>query len=327
MHRLVISAYDILGLKSSMMSALGLKSPVVSVETKPSQTISDAKRFIESGLITEAVDVLLTLQQKDPDNAECNSLLGSLLLALNQYDTAEKFLFTACTLSNWTDPIAVANLGISLKEKRDFELGMKVLSKGLQSAGTADTTGVISNAIGDLHFSFQNYSQAADWYLMTAFKRPNDVELWIKASTISFPSQGRDLKFAENVLLRALEAIPNNAAILYNIGLVLFFSERLEESVAFYEESLRIDGTSFDAKAALATSLHSLERFHDALPWYENALQQESANVVLLSNYALLLKALGMDAQAIEAAKKAAALDPSSSEAQLAMDVSGVSNP
>jgi tetratricopeptide (TPR) repeat protein len=120
-------------------------------------------------------------------------------------------------------------------------LAEKVLTKGLTANNNSDPSGVITNAFGDLYFEKKNYSLAADLYLESAMRKPYDIDRWVKASTILFPVEVRDLVFAENVLLEGIKNNPNSSVLMHNIGLVMHFTDRVDKAIRFYEEAIRLD--------------------------------------------------------------------------------------
>jgi tetratricopeptide (TPR) repeat protein len=287
-------------------------------------------QLVASGDVNTAIDDLLYIHERNTNDAETQALLGALLLAVQQFDLAEDFLFSACELSQWTDPAIISNLAIALREKGDLDMGLKILSKGLESASQADTTGILSVSIGDMQLASNNYSAAADWYLLACFKQPNNIDMWVKASTVSFPVSGRDAKFAENVLLRALDFNKDDADILYHLGLNMHLSDRLLEAIVFYRESYRLRPEKTATLSALATALHATGELAEALPLYQAAVAADDTNVVLLSNFALLLNGLQQPQEGIKYSGRALELDPSSadavrahSECLAAMPVSG----
>ena len=113
-----------------------------------------------------ALDGLLIVIQIDEDNLECNRLIGSVLLAVQQQDLAEQFLYIAIKLSNWTDVSSLSNLAESMRARGDYELAIKIAAKGLHAVNQSDPTGLLSNSLGLSYLSLQNYSLAAgEFYL------------------------------------------------------------------------------------------------------------------------------------------------------------------
>jgi hypothetical protein len=78
-------------------------------------------------------------------------------------------------------------------------MDIKVAQKGISQFGQADPSGMFSFTLGSIFLSQANYSLAADWYLSSALIQKTNIDIWLKASTLQFPSEGEDLTFAQNV--------------------------------------------------------------------------------------------------------------------------------
>jgi tetratricopeptide (TPR) repeat protein len=195
-------------------------------EEEIQRLLKSAKDLIKEGNIDDSIDALIAILNHDPEHQECNSLLGALLLSNEQNTMADGFLYTAAALSNWTDTVSIVNLAESLKQKNDSELSLKVLFKGLKAVNSSDPSGLLFNAIGDVLFARKNFSAAADNFLMSAFRRPLREEGWVKASTMLFPPEGKDYVFAENVLVEAVRINPNSSQLVFQLGVVMHFTER-----------------------------------------------------------------------------------------------------
>ena len=284
-------------------------------DTEVEIRLNRASQFVADGNLSSAVDELLVVIEHNSDNVESQAMLGSLLLAVEQFDAAENLLVSACELSKWSKPEVIANLAIVFREKGEYSMGVKVLTKGLDTAGVLDSNGIISIGIADLQMLAQNYSSAAEWYLLACFKQPHNINLWIEASTLNFPIKYRDLKFAENVLLQGLDFNPGHGELLYNLGLTLHLKDRLDDAIVLYYEALKFNDQSALTLSALATALHSVGNFDAALSLYKKSLLIDSSNVVVLSNFALLLNAVGNASEGVEYSKKALSIDPTSSDA------------
>jgi tetratricopeptide (TPR) repeat protein len=292
-------------------------------EEQIEQTMSAAQDLLMGGQVEQAVDTLLPIVKFKPDHQESNALIGAVLLGLQQYEVAEQFLYAAANASAWTDGPSVANLASVFMQTDAVDLASKTLVKGLEASNNADPSGALSLGMGDLNLANAQYSQAADWYLASALKRPARIDVWVKASTLRFPESGRDLKFAENVLMQGLASNRNSAVLVFHMGLCMQLAGRMPEAITFYEESVRMDssGENAEAVAALATALHSEGRLQEALPLYQSAMQlpPNVENVVLLSNFAMCLNALGSKGEGLQLAMRAVDLDSNSADAIRAM--------
>lgn len=312
--------------KDAVRNMLGNKPALAKSEATDETPLSEAKiqnllefskELIRNGQIVESIDNLLSIYDNNPSHQECNSLLGGVLMTVQQETLAEEFLYSAVQLSNWTDAISVANLAESLRQNDKGDLGLKVLIRGFNAINSTDKTGVLSRSIGNIHYFEKNYSLAADWFLNAVLSHPfGGADDWLKASTMAFPPSAQDLKFAENVLLQAIIALPQSSSLFYYLGLVMQLTDREEQSIVFYHEALRLDENNYPAISSLATAYHALGQFENAFRAYNVALNVDSGNVIMLVNFGKLLHMNGQTNDCVEMARKAMEVDASNIEVQ-----------
>lgn len=290
-----------------------------------------AKQLINDKQYYEAVNKLLDILEVAPFLGSANSLVGASLLALGMHENAEGFLYVAVQLSEWSDAIAIGNLAQALLKSNDIDLAEKILYQGittLKNNKETDTSGFLAYSLGNINKMKLNYQVAADWYLSSALNNPSNVQYWLEASTTTFPFENWDYKFAENVLLQALENHRNNVDILFKMAYILHTGtpSRVKEAITFYEEVLTLQHDHPDALKSLATAYHSLGRFNDAVKLYEKALSHHNdQDYIMLSNYATLL--LQSDNKNLrergnQLAKKASGLNPSHPDVVRATELS-----
>jgi tetratricopeptide (TPR) repeat protein len=300
-----------------------VKDPKVS-EDLIQHLLSDAIKQISSGDINDAINTYFKVLDADPFRIDANLALGSILLSLKKSDMAEGFLYTAVKLSNWLEPAAVANLAEALRLNGDLDLAEQVLQKGLTALRQKDSSGLLPYALGILHTAKKEYVKAADWFLSAAVLQSNNIGAWERASTMMFPPEGRDLKFAENVLMQGLESNPKSPALLFRLGTVLQYAGSAEKAIPLYETTLQIDRDFHEAESTLATAYHSVGRYSDALRTYSKAEEHDGSNVIMLSNYAMLLCTEGVDqivVKGVELAGRALAMAPDNADAAKAKDI------
>lgn len=331
----IASTLDPIAASSSVDKAAAIKS-----------IIDIAKSALLNGKIEASVDALLQVISVIPDHIEANKLLGFILLTMQKYEDAERFLYTAVDASKWTDSDAVANLAQVLIRTNASEWAIKALARGMEAVKGVDISGALSQSFGDAYLSVGNYTQAADWYLHAALKKPLIVQRWIRASTLRFPQLGQDIKFAENVLLQGYSLNPASPDIVFYLGVTMHKKGQLNEAVLFYNEAIRMmssdallvgvvdkdkekaaaavsDPESIvvahrDAHAALATALHALALdsdrdralYQSALDTYIKAEQLNPTNEVLLANFALFLKEIGRGDEGTMLSQRAHAINP-----------------
>jgi tetratricopeptide (TPR) repeat protein len=280
-----------------------------------SRLLDTSRNLLTEGKIEESVDNLLPVFQTRPDHTESNALVGAILLSVQKFDLAEQFLYSAVNTSQWKNTAAVSNLAQVFMHTDAVPLAVKTLRRGLDAIGNDDSAGTLTLCFGDLAYSVGNYSDAAEWYLMAALKRPSSVDVWIKASTVRFPLPGRNYKLAENVLMQALDLNRDSTEVLFSLGLAMHGTGRLTEAITFYQEALRMGSTNPEIAPTLATALHAMERFPEALEFYQRAEPSQGDNAVFLANYAMLLNAMGRKAEGRALAVRALGVDANSADA------------
>lgn len=301
--------------------AAEVKPPAAVDAKKLDALIKVAKDSLAAGHVKDAADQLLTVLEADPDSFEGNSLIGSCYLVLNRPDLAEQFLYSAVHLSKWTDAVSVANLAESLRLNNDSALAIQVAIKGYEALGKKDESGLIEYVLGASYADQKKFTLASEWFLSAAMRQPKNIEAWLLASTMKFPQEEQNYKFAENVLVEGLKTNENNVDLVHHMGRALHHTGKYDQAIKCFTFVLESDPANKDARTMLATSLHaSGGRPMDALNAYNEAVKIDGENAVLLSNFALLLHSnfntqVGADVIA-NLAEGALKLDPTIPEAQ-----------
>ena len=147
------------------------------------------------------------------------------------------------------------------------------------------------------------------------------MDTWLYASTLLFPPKHHNYIYAQNVLIEAIQQIPNNPHILFYLALSLQYTNKYTESIFFYQKLLEIDPlyrNQYEVYGNIATAYHALGKYEEAIYAYKIAVNKNSTsntdntsnsntdssnnipnihnihatgspNVVILSNYALCL--------------------------------------
>ena len=291
------SLYSLFGFEASggdsTVSVMQPKRPAQISSQDVAERVEVSQELISLGRVDEAMDVLLTVLEKEPEDRDAflpNMLLGTALLTVKQRaGEATGFLYQAVALSNWTDASSIANLVAALSLDGDRALAQRVAMRGIAVAGPGSIY-VLAQSLGRASEASGNFTGAAEWYLMAALNdSAQSAEPWIKASTMKFPAEHQRLDIAESVLLRAFPHHPNSAEILFLLASVLHRRDRIEQSLPIYRRAVSLDGGRRDVWAMYATALHSTARFDAALPAYATAVQLSPNNAVLMANYAICL--------------------------------------
>lgn len=280
-------------------------------EAMLSQLLINATTALKSNEFDSAIEILSEVIEIQPENTQANKMMGSSLLALNQTMTAEGFLYKAIESSNWTDIVSIYNLAECYRRRDEYDMAEKIVSNGLNHCkDRVDTSGSLAFMLGYIYEGRQNYSYAADWYLMSAMQQVNNTDCWMKASTLQFPPDKHDFTFAQNVLGEALAKNPQSLDIMFQLGIVFQQTRKFTEAIALYKtllithddikdelQSKGMDMSAFIGAAYgnLATALHVSGQLEDAKQYYERAIQVDNQmvpNGILVSNYCILLCSL-----------------------------------
>lgn len=280
------------------------------------ELLATSKSLIKDGEVIKSIENLVKIYESDPEHQETCSLLGGLLLGIEEHGLAGDLLYTAIRLSNWTDSVSVVNFAESLRHREDYDLGLKVLYRGLQALNNTDDTGILSRSIGNLLVSQKNYRQAADWFLGASLKNPTNAQDWLLASTMSFPRSAHDYVFAENVLVQAIQSIPASAVLYYHLGLVMHFTEREKEAIPLYRESLRLQEEDNPSVSSLATALHAIGDIQNAFIEYQKAVIVDPKNTIMLVNFGKLLLSHQNKQDCLKLALMAIEADPERANAE-----------
>jgi Flp pilus assembly protein TadD len=313
---------DHINSEASQENSGGVLTPQHNVD----HLLAQAVDLYGNGDYIKSVEVLMSVLEQNSSHLEANRLVGNTLLVLRKPDLAESYLFKAVQLSNWTDASLVSNLAESLRLNGDIDLALRVLERGYLSINQTDPTGRIPFEFGVLYERTGNYSDAADWYLVSALTQSVNADAWLRASTLLFPPTSWNLKFAENVLSRAVQMNPSNVALIFDLGVVLQSSGRPDEAIILYYEVLRLDPDHDGAVANLASALHSMNRKEEAIILYDKilltalslvtesrAFPQIGGVAIALGNFATLLLEEDMSVRkAVKVAYYASQIDRSS---------------
>lgn len=299
-------------------STLGVDSPIPRNEygSRIEFLIQEAEQFIQSDNYSAAITSLLEVLESVPNHPKACSMIGYCFLTVDEPAVAENFLYTAIHESNHTDSAAIINFIESLKLNAKYDVAISFLFhlKSFPQNAIADFENrsdySINYLLGTIYEYKKDFSIAQDWYFSAALQRPTNVPAWLRASTILFPTEHKNLTLAESVLLQGIQYNPSSADLIFNLASLLHATNRLSEAKIFYEESLRLNPSMASAMANLATVLHTTGQLSEARSFYEKAIPLAKNNSILLANYALCLSSLKLHSAAYRAIEEATQLDP-----------------
>lgn len=243
-----------------------------------------AKEYIKNEEYHTAIQQLLGLVNRK-EHQQAFSMIGACLMALSKPSMAEGFLYHAVVMSNFTDITSMGNLVEVLRlaeketENQDEEtvnlaekFGLYCMNS-LKQANITDNSGLIAYSLGSMYIEREEYSKAADYFLISALQNPPNVNAWIRASTMKFSKDNIDLVFAENVLVKALEYPENKESpdLYYELGSALLQSDRIPEAIVLFETAATyVDHPKITI--ALATAYHTNGNLAEAYTNYEKVM-------------------------------------------------------
>ena len=128
--------------------------------------------------------------------------------------------------------------------------------------------------------------------------------------------QASDLAGAEKVYRQVIAAEPANANAWCYLGIALFDTQRLDESVAAYQRAVAIQPAFAIAWNNLGNSLRRLSRYKEAIAAYDTALRHNGTYVNAFMNRATALLWDGQLQAGFESVQRALALAPEDLEAK-----------
>ena len=128
--------------------------------------------------------------------------------------------------------------------------------------------------------------------------------------------QAGDLAGAERLYRQVITAEPANANAWCYLGIALFDTQRLEDSVAAYQRAVAIQPVFAIAWNNLGNSLRRLHRYKEAIVAYDTALRHDGKYVNAFMNRATAMLWDGQLQAGLESVQRALALAPEDLEAK-----------
>jgi tetratricopeptide (TPR) repeat protein len=169
--------------------------------------------------------------------------------------------------------------------------------------------------LGQLYQQQRQYEPALSYYQQAIANHPrrqDQAELWERLGLI-YQLLGRYPEAAE-AYQRVTELTPRQALAWNSLGTVYRLLERLDEAVAAYQQAIALDPTLPWPYHHLGMIYEQRSEYEAALKQYQHALERhpETANqAVVWDRMGQIRVKLGQPVAAIEAYRRAAALDPS----------------
>jgi len=302
---------------NKLESKLGLNE-IISLEKE--------KIYLDINKNKSALDELKKLVDKYPNESRYYGFIADYYLFLKEYDNALNYYNKVLDINpdNGLAFFSIANLDMIKKDtlgfKNNFEKGL--LSKGLNYSVKLQKIiplivdhkdGFITDS--DIEHFFQilikNYPYESNGFIyygnylktikngksaLKAFKsavkiEPNNDMVWQEILFLEY-----DLKLLDDILIdgtAAIKKFPENPVFYLLTGSAYMQKEKYDESLKLLEEGVKYSGNNDKLKsqffASIGDAYHSLGDSNTAFKYYDEALQIDELNLVVLNNYSYYL--------------------------------------
>jgi tetratricopeptide (TPR) repeat protein len=260
----------------------------------------------QQGKLLEAGEIYRDILAKDPDQVDALSLMGVVMQAAGDLETAEALLSRATELApDYFAPFA--NLGNVLQAAGRVDAAIDAFRHALElnpkSVETANNLASAMNEVGRFDAALKASERALS--LLPRFPEA----LVNKGNALLGLGQAEEAVAAYR---KALKLAPGHGNALFNLGNALVDLERFEDAIEPYSKAVAQDQGNAEKHFNLANALMKADRLDQCLAPFETALALKPGYVDALCNFASALQALGRSADAVKLMQKALAFQPES---------------
>lgn len=265
------------------------------------------------GNAAHAVVPLETALKADPHNGPVLDHLGACLLMLNRYADAEAVLRRATSLPR-APAIVFMRLGLALLYQNRARDAVEILQRAVDLAPRdADCQVTLGRA---LHANAQSDAARATFETAHALA-PANPDIAFNLGVIAL--EQRQLDAAAGWFNRALALAPRHADAWVNLGIVQEQQHNVDAALASYRKALDLDPRLPAAGSNLAHALAALNRHEEARAQYLETLRHAPQFIAAHEGLAGVCLALGRVAEAITHLRATVAAEPANATATLAL--------
>jgi putative PEP-CTERM system TPR-repeat lipoprotein len=207
--------------------------------------ISEANAYQKKGEPKAAIIQLKNALQKNPDNAEARSLLGTIYSETGDAGSAEKEIRKALALG--ANPVdLLPTLGKVLLLERQFQ---KVLDEVKQPAGATPDPRYLTLR-GNAYLGLGNVTEARKSFDLALNAKPDFVDALIGSAKLSLADQ--DVNAAAQFIERATTSAPTNVDAWLFKGDLLHAQGKVDEALSAYDKAAALKPDNISAHIAIA---------------------------------------------------------------------------
>jgi len=227
---------------------------------------------------------------------------------MKRYDAANMIFYDSVISSNWSDiRSSVASAYIFCNNGKP-DTAVNLLKYQLSKSNLSDPDGLINFALAQIYEQKKDFEIAHQYYFISASQDISNCYAWLKASTLTFPSNHQNYSHAESVLLLANKYLPQNSYIYFHLAVVMMNSNRYQNALLLFLEAYH-NQPVHHVTALLHTAeiLQLLEFYEESRNYYLKYLNSITAtpttSAAVFVNYMRLLSSIDRPIEAYELAK------------------------
>jgi len=270
------------------------------------EQLQKAAALHQSGQILEAGQIYRDVLLEEPGNPDALNLLGVVMQAAGDLETAIDLLTQATELApNFFG--GFANLGNALQAFGRLDDAVNAFEQAIVLNPESMET---ANNLASVYNEQKRFDEAKTAAEKAISLYPNFPEALVnKGNALAGLCKEFD---AIEAYTSALSLNPMHASALFNLANAYADQGNYEAAVAPYQRAIAVDDGDADKHFNLAITLLKLDRFAAAVAAFEAALELQPEHVDALCNIACALQSLGRTGEAIERLSRAIAHQPDS---------------
>jgi tetratricopeptide (TPR) repeat protein len=224
----------------------------------------------------------------------------------DQLDKAvDKFLLAIELIPDST--ASYKNLGIVYSQMDKDSMAVQTYLKAIE----IDPEDIkMKTVLGSLYYKNGEYENAIDIFQKVVEKADPNSKEYVDAMismAFSYDFLGESDK-AKNTYLSALEKVPNNKDIIFNLGRLNFMQKNYEEAIENFKKVLEADPEDFESYLNIGNAYLQLEKFKESIPFYQKAIEFKPDNANAWNNLGVAYVRAGDTEKGKEAFDKAESL-------------------
>jgi tetratricopeptide (TPR) repeat protein len=259
--------------------------------------------YVQAGKVRDAVTEAEALIRQDPSNVTARRILGRIYMRMigdaQQGRVNEDMLrmateqFTRIAETDPKDLEAWLTLGRLYRVARNSVEAEKAYKKAVDLDPNSEEA---LTGLAILYSDLGDTKKAIEMLSIVTARNPNPRTLAALASSYE---QMRDFSSAVDVLKKALELAPENTRLKGALAQNLLFTERLDESLALYQEVVKEDPRDLQAQLRIAEIYRYKRDFPNAHAALTRAKELDRDSLEVRYDEVNLLEAEGKHEQAI----------------------------